>query len=280
MSMVVNTNMTAQNALGNLNKTNRSLNSTFQNISSGLRINNAADDAAGLGVAENLEAEQMSLRQAHRNTNDGISIIQTAEGATDEVGDILKRMRELAVQSSSETLHNTERAYIQDEFTQLTGEVDRIAQVTEFNGIKLANSGAGLTGTGDLNVQVGIHDSADDRIKIDLGDLEASTLKVDSSNVNLGNVSSAQSAITTIDTAIDQVNQYRSDYGAVQNRLESALNNLEVYTENVASSESRIRDADFAFETAEMSKFQIMQQAGVAILGQANGLSQGALRLI
>jgi flagellin len=280
MAMVVNSNMTAQNALGNLNKTNRSLNNTFQNISSGLRINNAADDAAGLGVAENLEAEQMSLRQAHRNTNDGISIIQTAEGATDEVGDILKRMRELAVQSSSETLHNTERAYIQDEFTQLTGEVDRIAQVTEFNGIKLANSGAGLTGTGHLNVQVGIHDSTDDRIKIDLGDLEASTLKVDSSNVNLDNVSSAQSAITTIDTAIDQVNQYRSDYGAVQNRLESALNNLEVYTENVASSESRIRDADFAFETAEMSKFQIMQQAGVAILGQANGLSQGALRLI
>ena len=280
MSMVVNSNPTATNALGNLNKTNRSLNSTFQNISSGLRINNAADDAAGLGVAENLEAEQMSLRQAHRNTNDGISIIQTAEGATNEVGDILKRMRELAVQSSSETLHNTERAYIQDEFEQLTGEVDRISQVTEFNGIKLANSGAGLMGGNELNVQVGIHDSSDDRIKISLGNLESSQLGVSTSTMNMDTVAGARTAITDLDTAIDSVNEYRSDYGAVQNRLESALNNLEVYTENVASSESRIRDADFAFETAEMSKFQIMQQAGVAILGQANGLSQGALRLI
>jgi flagellin len=284
MSMVVNTNLTAQNALGNLNKTNRSLNSTFQNISSGLRINNAADDAAGLAVAENLEAEQMSLRQAHRNTNDGISVIQTAEGATNEVGDILKRMRELAVQSSSETLHNTERAYIQDEFVQLSDEVDRISQVTEFNGIALANGAAGLTGTNEMNVQVGIHNSSDDRIAISLGDLRSTTLGVSdagaSGTISLENVASAQAAITQLDAALNTVNEYRSDYGAVQNRLESALNNLEVYTENVASSESRIRDADFAHETAEMSKFQIMQQAGVAILGQANGLSQGALRLI
>ena len=280
MAMVVNSNPTAMNALGHLNRTNRGLNSTFANISSGLRINNAADDAAGLAVSENLKSQQMSLRQAQRNTHDGISVIQTVEGATNEVGDILKRMRELAVQSSSETLHNNERNYIQDEFQQLTAEVDRIAQVTEFNGIALANGSAGLTGTNDMNVQVGIHDTSDDRINIELGDLEATTLKVDTANVDLSNVTSAQSAITTIDSALDKVNKYRSDYGAVQNRLESALSSLEVYTENVAASESRIRDADFAHETAEMSKFQIMQQAGVAILGQANGLSQGALRLI
>lgn len=275
MSMVVQSNPTAMNALGNLNKTTRGLQSTFQNISSGLRINNAADDAAGLGVAENLEAEQMSLRQAQRNTHDGISVIQTAEGATNEVGDILKRMRELAVQSSSETLHNNERQYIQDEFTQLTGEVDRIADVTEFNGISLTNA----TSAG-LDVQVGIHNSGDDRINVSLGDLRATTLQVDSANLALDNTASAQAALTTLDSALDQVNGYRSDYGAVQNRLESALNNLETYTENTAASESRIRDADFAHETAEMSKFQIMQQAGVAILGQANGINQGALRLI
>jgi flagellin len=267
------------NALGNLNRTQRSLNSTFQNISSGLRVNNAADDAAGLAVAENLEAQQMSLRQAQRNTNDGISVIQTAEGATDEVADILKRMRELAVQSSSETLHNNERDYIQDEFQQLTAEVDRIADVTEFNGISLGNQVNG-SAAGTIEVQVGIHNSSDDRIGVGLGDLQATSLKVDTSNVNLANVESAQAALQTIDNAIDSVNKYRSDYGAVQNRLESALNSLETYTENVASSESRIRDADFAHETAEMSKFQVMQQAGVAILGQANGLSQGALRLI
>ena len=280
MAMVVNSNLTSMNALGNLGRTNRKLSDTFQNISSGLRVNNAADDAAGLAVSENLESQQMSLRQAQRNTNDGISVIQTAEGATDEVGDILKRMRELAVQSSSETLANTERNYIQDEFKQLTAEVDRIADVTEFNGVALTNGSAGLTGTNDMNVQVGIHNTSDDRINIELGDLQATTLKVDTGNVDLTNVTSAQSALQTIDNAIDKVNKYRSDYGAVQNRLESALNSLEVYTENVAGAESRIRDADFAHETAEMSKFQVMQQAGVAILGQANGLSQGALRLI
>ena len=273
--MRINTNVVAQNALGNLNKTNRGLSNTFQNISSGLRINNAADDAAGLAVAENLEAEQMSLRQAQRNTNDGISVIQTAEGATNEVADMLKRMRELAVQSSSETLANSERAYIDDEFKQLTAEVDRISQVTEFNGIDLADGSKS-----SIAVQVGIHNSTDDRIAISMGDLRASTLGVDNSNMSLANTASAQAAITDLDAALDQVNSYRSDYGAVQNRLESALNNLETYTENVASSESRIRDADFAFETAEMSKFQVMQQAGTAILGQANGLGQGALRLI
>lgn len=275
MSMVINTNSVSLNAQGNLAKTGRGLASTFENISSGLRINNAADDAAGLAVAENMDAEQQSLRQAHRNTNDGISVIQTAEGATNEVGDMLKRMRELAVQSSSETLNDSERAYIQDEFTQITAEVDRIADVTEFNGISLGN-GANAS----LDVQVGIHNSTDDRIAITLGDLSASTLKVDSTNMKLSTSASAQEAISAIDTAIDSVNKHRSDYGAVQNRLESALNNLETYTENVATAESRIRDADFAHETAEMSKFQIMQQAGTAILGQANGLAQGALRLI
>ena len=176
MGLVVNSNPTAQNALGNLNRTNRGLTNTFQNISSGLRINNAADDAAGLAVAENLESEQMSLRQAQRNTNDGISVIQTAEGATNEVADMLKRMRELAVQSSSETLANTERAYIQDEFVQLSDEVDRIAQVTEFNGLALADGS-----DSDMNVQVGIHNSSNDRISISLGDLTASKLGVNDS---------------------------------------------------------------------------------------------------
>jgi flagellin len=275
MAIVVNTNTTAMNALGNLNRTNRGLTSTFAKISSGLRINSAADDGAGLAVAENLASDGQSLMQAQRNTNDGISVIQTAEGATNEVGDILKRMRELAVQSSSETLHDNERSYIQDEFTQLTAEVDRIAAVTEFNGIALGNAT-----NAQLNVQVGIQNTNDDRIAINLGDLRAASLKVDSGNLNMSNVASAQSALQTIDTALDTVNKYRSDYGAVENRLGSALNNLEVYTENVAASESRIRDADFAHETAQMSKFNIMQQAGVAILSQANGISQGALRLI
>jgi flagellin len=275
MAIVVNSNTTAMNALGHLNRTNRGLTSTFAKISSGLRINSASDDGAGLAVAENLESEYRSLQQAQRNTHDGISVLQTAEGATNEVGDILKRMRELAVQSSSDTLANSERAYIQDEFEQLTAEVDRIADVTEFNGTSLANN----THAG-LDVQVGIQNKAQDRIEIELGDLRASSLKVNTGSVSMDTVTGARSALETIDTALDSVNSYRSDYGAVQNRLESALNNLETYTENIAGAESRIRDADFAYETAQMSKYNIMQQAGVAILSQANGISQGALRLI
>lgn len=275
MAIVVNSNTTAMDALGHLNRTNRGLKSTFAKISSGLRINSAADDSAGLAVAENLQSEAQSLRQAQRNTHDGISVIQTAEGATTEVGDILKRMRELAVQSSSETLANSERSFIQDEFEQLTAEVDRIANVTEFNGISLGNNA-----NTQLNVQVGIQDTSADRISIELGDLRASALKINTGSLSMATVTGAQSALATIDTALDSLNGYRSDYGAVQNRLESALNNLEIYQQNISSAESRIRDADFAHETAQMSKYNIMQQAGTAILSQANGISQGALRLI
>ena len=275
MALTVNTNLSSMNALGHLNRTNKNLESTFSRISSGLRINKAGDDAAGLAVAENLAAEQQSLRQAARNTNDGISVIQTAEGATNEVADILKRMRELAIQSSSETLANSERAYIQDEYDQLAQEVDRISAVTNFNGVNLANGDKAT-----LDVQVGIFNTGNDRIQIELGDLRATSLGVDSANINMSSAASSQAALTALDTAIDSINSIRSDYGSVQNRLESSLNNLHVYTENLAGAESRIRDADFAFETAQMSKYQTMQQAGVAILGQANQLSQGALRLI
>jgi flagellin len=275
MALTVNTNVSSMAALGHLNRTNANLESTFSRISSGLRINKAGDDAAGLAVAENLAAEQQSLRQAARNTNDGISVIQTAEGATNEVADILKRMRELAVQSSSDTLANSERAYIQDEYGQLTQEVDRISAVTNFNGVELANGSKS-----SLSVQVGIFNTADDRISISLGDLRSTSLGVDSGNMSLANAASAQATLTALDSSIDSINKIRSDFGSVQNRLESSLNNLHSYTENLAGAESRIRDADFAYETAQMSKYQTMQQAGIAILGQANGLTQGALRLI
>lgn len=275
MALTVNTNVSSMTALGHLNRTNSNLESTFSRISSGLRINKAGDDAAGLAVAENLAAEQQSLRQAARNTNDGISVIQTAEGATNEVGDILKRMRELAVQSSSETLANSERAYIQDEYTQLADEINRISSVTNFNGVSLSDGSQT-----SIDVQVGIFNTANDRISISLGDLRATSLGVDTANMSMSSSASAQAALTALDTSIDSINKIRSQFGSAQNRLESSLNNLHAYTENLAGAESRIRDADFAFETAQMSKFQTMQQAGVAILGQANGLTQGALRLI
>ena len=275
MGMTVNTNTASTNASMQLNKTGRALSGSFARLSSGLRISKAADDAAGLGVAENLDTAAGSARQAMRNVNDGVSVISTAEGATSEVGNILKRMRELAVQSSSETLDDDERAYIQDEFGELTGEVERISQVTEFNGVALTEG----TNTA-LDVQVGINGTANDRITIELGDLRSTVLGVDTGTVDLSTAGGAQTAIATLDTAIDTVSGYRSKYGAVENRLGSAMNNLETYTTNLESAESQIRDADFAFETAEMSKNQIMQQAGVSILAQAKGINQGALSLL
>lgn len=277
MAFTVNTNTASLSSINSLNRTNRSLQGTLGRISSGTRINSAADDAAGLAVAENLAATNQSVSAAKRNTQDGISVIQTAEGATTEVADILKRMRELAVQSSSETLHDDERAYIEDESQQLIGEMDRIANVTNFNGTQLTDGTAGVT-AGQLSVQVGVGDTADDRIDIVLGDLTSATLGVN--GVDLSSMTGARAAITAIDSALDAVSAYRSDYGAVQNRLESAMRNLETYSENLSGAESGIRDADFAYEASEMAKYQVMQQAGVAALGQANQINQAATQLI
>ena len=276
-------------ALGNLNRSQRALSSNFARISSGKRINSASDDAAGLAVAENLDTQQRSSRVAARNINDGISIIQTAEGALDTIGDMLKRQRELAIQYSSETLGETERNYVVDEFEELRLEIDRTAETVEFNGLDLSydKGTAPWSGT-EVNVQVGIHDSADDRIAIAIPKMDHDALRFAAKMLfgevfnkpRLVNMSRAREAIDGLESMLDVVNSHRSKNGAVQNRLESALNNIETFGSNVAQSQSRIRDADFAFETAEMSKHQVMQQAGTAVLGQANGLSQSALRLI
>ena len=278
MALTVNTNTTAIRSMNSLNQTNRMFQSSLGKISSGSRINSASDDAAGLAVAENLRATNRSVEAAKRNTQDGISVIQTAEGATSEVADMLKRMRELAVQSSSETLHDDERAYITDEVQQLSDEIDRIATVTEFNGTQLTD-GTNTT----LAVQVGVNGNGvgQDQIEIQLGDLNSSILGVDAGGgVDVSSAAAAATSIAAIDTAIDTVSGYRSDYGSVQNRLESAQRNLETYSENLSVAESGIRDADFAKEAAEMAKFNVMQQAGVAALGQANQINSGAVRLI
>jgi flagellin len=273
VAITVKTNTAAGTTLTDLNRTSRALSRSFERISSGLRIARAADDAAGLGVAENLRAAHSSATVAARNTNDGISIISVAEGASNEVGNILVRMRELAVQSSSETLGDDERAYVQDEYSALSAEVDRIANVTEFNGIQLTNNS-----TTSLDVQVGINNTANDRITVTLGDLTSATLGVDV--LNLGTATGAQAALTALDAAIATVSSYRSDYGAVENRLGSALNNLETYIETTVAAESRIRDADFGYETAQLSQNQILQQAGTSVLQQAKSINQAALSLL
>jgi len=275
MAITVRTNAAAGRALTDLNKTSRSLSRSFERISSGLRISRAADDAAGLGVAENLRAQQTSATVAARNTNDGISAITVAEGATNEVSNLLVRMRELAVQSSSETLGATERGYAQSEFASLQSEVDRIANVTEFNGTKLADGS-----TASLDIQVGTNNSADDRIGVAFSDMRSATLGVDTANTAVDTAANAQTAIDDIDAAISTVNSARASYGASENRLNSALNNIETFGQTVQSAESQIRDADFGAETAALSNKQILQQAGVSILGQAKQINQAALSLL
>ena len=273
MALVVRTNIASNNAINNLNKTSRALARNFEKISSGLRIARAADDAAGLGVADNLRALSTSADQASRNINDGISMIGVADGAASEVSSILTRLRELAVQSASSTLATTERSYITDEQTQLTSEIDRIANVTEFDGTKLIDGSAA-----SISVQVGVRNTSNDRVSVILGSLTSSSLGL--SALSLGTASHAQTSIDTLDTAINSVNSLRSKFGAVENRLNSSLNNIETFSEANKTAESRIRDADFGVETASLSKNQILQQAGVAILSQAKNINQGALSLL
>jgi flagellin len=275
MAIVVRTNTAANNGITNLNKVSRALGRNFEKISSGLRIARAADDAAGLGVADKLRALHHSADQAARNINDGISFIGVADGAANEVGSILTRLRELAVQGASETLGSTERSYVQDEANQLTSEIDRIASVTEFDGTHLTDGV--LT---SVQVQVGVRNATSgvDRITIQLGILTASGLGV--SALSLSTAANAQTAIDTLDAAISNVSSVRSRFGAVENRLNNALNNIETFSEANKTAESRIRDADFGVETAALSGNQILQQAGVAILAQAKNINQSALSLL
>ncbi len=275
MALTVRTNTTAQSALTNLNKTSRALQRSFERLSSGKRISRAADDAAGLGAAERLHASSTSAVVAARNVNDGISIISVAEGAASEVGSILTRMRELAVQGASDTLSTNDRSYVSTEFKALSKEVDRIAAVTEYNGTKLANG----TVTA-LNVQVGIHATTNDQIAITTGDLTATTLTVDTTSIDMSTAAGASASLAKIDSAIDTVTGYRSGFGAVENRLGNALNNLETFSTATSAAESRIRDADFGQETATLTQNQVLQQAGVAVLAQAKGINQGALSLL
>ncbi len=275
MALTVNTNLAAMRASNALNKTQAGLSHTLAKISSGLRVTKAADDAAGSAVASNLHTVARSGKQAMRNANDGISIIQTAEGATKEVLNILDRMRELAVQSASDTLDNAERTYLDDEFEQLSDEVERIAQATEFNDLALADGSRT-----SLEVQVGVTSGTESRLTITLGELTVSNLNVEKTDVDLTQASTARTAIDTIDSAIDTVNSIRAGYGAVQNRIDSAISNMVTYVESLSAAESQIMDTDYAHETAEMTRLQVMQQAGTAALAQARTINQSVISLL
>jgi len=273
MGLRVNNNISSINAQRNLSNTTERLQKSLQRLSSGLRITRAADDAAGLAISESFRAEVRSLTQAQRNANDGISLLQIAEGALNETSGILIRMRELAVQAANGTLGSAERSTVNQEFQALRSEIDRIANVTEFNGTQMLNS------TSSITFQVGADNTANDRVTVSGVQATASAVGV-SASVAVSTAAGAQSALAVIDSAISTVASLRADFGTVQNRLESTIRSLAVSIENTTAAESRIRDVDFANETAELTRNQVLQQAGVSVLGQANVSTQSALSLL
>ena len=276
MGLRINTNVSSLNAQRNLSTTRVAQQKVLEQLSSGQRINRAGDDAAGLAISENLRAQIRGLGQAERNAQDGISLVQIAEGALSEVGNIMIRLRELSVQAASDTIGPTERKFLNVEFEQLTSEVDRIANSTEFNRVPLLN------GTGSVfDIQIGTrNDPLSDRLTFDASSADVNVAAL---GLNLASVSdkiSAQNSLASIDQAIQTVSGIRADFGALQNRLQSTVNNIQVSSENLSAANSRIRDADIASATSELTRTNILMQAGTSVLAQANQSTNSALGLI
>lgn len=276
MGLRVNSNVASINAQRNLVNSTTNLQKSLQRLSSGLRITRAADDAAGLAISEGFRADIASIGQAQRNANDGISLLQVGEGALNEVSSILIRQRELAIQSANGTLGQGERDTLNNEFQDLTAEINRISAVTQFNGTTILASGASTT------FQVGTENTANDRITVNAVDSRASSIGLGSGAgvASISTVAGAQTSLTALDSAIDAVASLRASFGTVQNRLESSIRSLAVAQENTTAAESRIRDVDFASETAELTRNQVLQQAGISVLAQANISTQSALSLL
>ena len=289
MAQVINTNVMSINSQRALGKSQASMQVSLERLSSGLRINRAKDDAAGLAISERFTSQIRGLEQATRNANDGISFLQTAEGALSEIESSLQRMRELAVQAKNGTYNGTDRDSLQDEFAALQSEITRITDVTEFNNINLLGT------TQSVEFQVGWENGANNLIKVSTFDLKTVTgasgglmevlsggtstrlVGVASDGSDMNRISAA---LATITTAIDTISSLRADFGAKQNRLESAVRNMENVVENQSAARSRVLDADFARETANMTRTQILQQAGTAMLAQANQIPQNVLSLL
>jgi flagellin len=278
MALTVRTNVASINAANKLNTTQNKLTSSLERISSGLRINRAADDAAGLTVATKMESDNTSLRQAIRNANDGISLVQTAEGGLNEVYNIMVRLRELSVQASNETYSSIDRNQMNTEYSNLIGEVKRLVSVAQFNRRNILNQT-----TTAFTIQIGIHNNEDNRLMLNLSTLNATlgALGLGASFQVIGStIASAQANLAQIDKAVNGINTRRAYLGAVQNRLENALNEATNYSENLSATASQIMDVDYAEESANMTKYQIMQQAGVAALGQAKAIPQSVVSLL
>nr|MEE4266829.1 flagellin [Candidatus Krumholzibacteria bacterium] len=278
MGLRVNTNVGSLNAQRHLYNTTVNFQKSMERLSSGMRINRSGDDAAGLAISESLKSDIRALQQASRNAADGVSLVQVAEGSLDEVNNILLRLRELAEQSATETLGEEERTYLDQEFQELLDEIDRISATAEFNGIMLLN-GSQET----LDVQVGIgSNTATSSVPIDLNQVISADQLNLTSAVSIGgtNGDAARGAIDIITAATGTVSSVRAGFGAAQNRLETSIRNIGMTAENLSAANSRIRDVDVALETSNMTSLQILQQAGVSILSQANMTSQLALNLL
>lgn len=276
MGLRIATNVQSMNAQRNLSISNEKQAASLNKLSSGARITKAGDDAAGLAISEKLKGSIRSMQQANRNANDGISLIQTAEGGINEVSNILLRLRELSVQAASDTVGDAERSFTDKEFQQLKGEIDRISQVTKFNGRQLLN-GSGET----LDFQVGIENSPEhDRLQYNTAMTDVTLGKLALTETGTMSKLAAQENLAKIDTAIMAVNENRAGLGALQNRLSSTVNNLSIATENLAAANSRIRDVDMANETSELTKQSILSQAGTSVLSQANTSQNLALKLL
>jgi len=277
MGLRINTNVPALIAQRNLRNTRASLDTTLERLSSGSRINHAGDDAAGLAISESLRAQIRGLSQAERNSQDGISLVQVAEGAMSEVSNILIRLRELGVQASSDTVGPTERGFLNLEFGQLLQEVDRIAKSTVYNNVPLLNGSAQA-----FEIQIGTSNNPlTDRVRLFAdGAADVSTVALGMNLATVADKVSAQNSLASIDQAISSVTSMRAEFGALQNRLQSVINNIQISKENMASANSRIRDADVAEEATSLTKNQILMQSGVSVLGQANTTIKTALGLL
>lgn len=276
MGLRINTNTASLNAQRNLRTSKMGLDKSLERLSSGYRINRAGDDAAGLAISENLKAQIRGLKQASRNAQDGVSLVQVAEGSLNEISSILIRLRELGVQSASDTIGPVERQFLNVEYDQLVSEVDRIADGTEFNGTLL------LSGTGSiLDFQVGTRNDPNiDRLSFDASKADANGAALGINLTSVADKASAQNSLSAVDSAIVSVSAMRADFGAIQNRLQSTTNNIAVSLENMAAANSRIRDVDIAEETAEMTMNNVLLNAGTSVLAQANQTSQTALGLL
>jgi flagellin len=276
MGMRVTTNMAAINAQRNLVTSQRSMGKSMAQLASGSRINIAADDAAGLAISEKLNAGIRSARQANRNANDGISMVQTAEGGLNEIGNIITRLRELGIQAASDTIGSTERGFLDQEVQQLTSEISRISGSTKWGNTALLDGS-----TANFDFQVGIHNEAEnDRIAFDATKNVATVDALGLSGMTFDSKESAQEALSTLDAAQNSVNGMRSNLGALQNRLTSTTDNLGVLEENMSAAKSRIRDTDVAMASSEMTRNNILLQASTSTLAQANSMNQLALKLI